>query len=93
MPKKCAISRSKKKAQPTFEVRFVGPGLSLEKIPLRAVSDALSAVPDLAAGRDPFETAHVPAELSIGLVDVRQGSAVYSCVARAPRLTLLAIPR
>ncbi len=75
---------SKKKATPTFEVRFVAPGLALEQIPLRAVSDALSAVQDLASGRDPFETSHVPPEKSIGLVRVRRGSAVYSCVSHAP---------
>ena len=75
---------SKKKATPTFEVRFVAPDLALERIPLRAVSDALSAVQDLASGRDPFETSHVPPEKGIGLVDVRRGSAVYSCVSHAP---------
>ncbi|MBU4270818.1 MAG: hypothetical protein KKE86_06795 [Planctomycetes bacterium] len=69
---------------PTFEVRFVGPGLAPERIPLRAVSDALSAVQDLASGRDPYETPHVPLDKGIGLVKVRRGSAVYSCVSRAP---------
>jgi hypothetical protein len=75
---------SKKKAAPTFEVRFVGPNLAPERIPLRAVSDALAAVQDLASGRDPFETRHVPLDKGIGLVDVRRGSAVYCCVSRAP---------
>lgn len=68
----------------TFEVRFVGPGVQPEKIPLRAVSDVLSAVQDLASGRDPDEMAAVPPEKGIGLVDVRKGSAIYSCVSRAP---------
>ena len=36
------------------------------------------------AGEDPFETSHVSVEKSIGLVDVRYGSAVYSCVSQAP---------
>jgi hypothetical protein len=75
----------KNKSAPTFAVRFVAPGLTPEKVPLRAVSDALAAVQDLASGRDPFETAHVPAEKSIGLIDVRRGSAEYCCVSRAPQ--------
>jgi hypothetical protein len=62
----------------------VAPGLSPEKIPLRAVSDALSAVQDLASGRDPFETSHVPEEKAIAVVKVRRGSAVYACVSHAP---------
>jgi hypothetical protein len=68
----------------TFEVRFKGPGISPAKVSLRAVSDALSAVQDLASGRDPYETAQVPASKLIGLVGVRSGSAVYACVARSP---------
>jgi hypothetical protein len=75
---------SKKKASPTFEVRFVAADLVPEEIPLRAFSDALSAVQDLASGRDPFETAHVPQEKGIGLLDVRRGSVVYRCVSHAP---------
>ncbi len=72
------------KPTPTFEVRFVGPDLLPETIPLRAVSDALAAVQDLACGRDSFEEQHVPPEKSIGLIDVRRGSAVFSCVSRSP---------
>jgi len=68
----------------TFEVRFVASDLVPEKIPFRAVSDALSAVEDLASGRDPFEEQHVPSDKTIGLIDVRRGSAVYRCVSRAP---------
>jgi hypothetical protein len=79
-----ATKKSPKKTQPTFEVRFVGRGVSPDRIPLRTVSDALSAVQDLASGRDRFETPHVPAERAIGLVDVRLGSAVYACVSRSP---------
>jgi hypothetical protein len=55
-----------------------------EKIPLRAVSEALSAVQDMASGRDPYEEQHVQPEKGIGLLDVRRGSAVFSCVARCP---------
>lgn len=72
----------------TFEVRFVAPDLSPDKVSLRAVSDALSAVQDLASGRDPFEQQHVPQEKGIGLVRVRRGSAVYTCLARAPEEAL-----
>jgi hypothetical protein len=70
--------------QPTFLVRFVGDDIAPERIPLRAVSDTLSAVQDIASARDPFEMPHVPPEKAIGLVDVNRGSAVYSCVSRAP---------
>ena len=69
---------------PTFELRFVAPGLNPESIPLHSVSEALSAVQDLASGRDPLETRHVPEDKLIGLLKVRRGSAVYSCVSRAP---------
>ncbi|HUY32609.1 MAG TPA: hypothetical protein VMV69_07480 [Pirellulales bacterium] len=75
---------SKKKPIPTFVVRLAAPGLAPEQIPLRAVSDSLSAVQDLASGRDSFETSHVPPEKGIGLTEVRSGSAVYYCVSRAP---------
>jgi hypothetical protein len=84
---------AKKKQSPTFVVRFVGPGLSPATIPLRAVSDALSAVQDLASGRDPFETLQVPLEQTIGLVDVKSGSANYLCVARSPRDALRNLQR
>jgi hypothetical protein len=78
---------------PTFEVRFIAPGISPAKLPLRAVSDVLSAVQDLASGRDPFETPHVPQEKSIGLVDVTTGSAIYRVVSRAPSEALLNLRR
>ncbi|MFV1966290.1 MAG: hypothetical protein ACC628_12775 [Pirellulaceae bacterium] len=74
----------KKKSPETFELRFVGPEIRPEEIPLRAVGDALSAVQDIASGRDPFEVQQVPPEKSIGLTKVRRGSAVYACVARDP---------
>lgn len=69
----------------TFEVRFVGSDVLPEKIPLRAVSDALSAVQDLASGRDPFEETQVDPAKSIRLLAVRRASATYQCLARAPR--------
>jgi len=73
-----------RKPSPTFEVRFVAPNIVPEKIPLRAVSDALAAIQDIASGRDPFEEQQVSPEKGIGLLNVKRGSAVYSCVARAP---------
>ncbi len=73
-----------KQAQPTFMVRFIGEKVTPAKVPLRAVSEALSAVQDLASGRDPFETRSVPPEKEIGLVNVKEGSARYFCVARDP---------
>ncbi len=73
-----------KRPDPTFEVRFIGKDVSPESVPIRTVSEALSAVQDLASGRDPFETPHVPQSKSIGLVRVRRGSAVYTCVAQDP---------
>jgi hypothetical protein len=66
----------------TFQIRFAGTGIGPEAIPPRVLYDALSAIQDLANRRDSFELAHVPLEKTIGLVDVRRGSAVYGCVAR-----------
>lgn len=73
-----------KRPTPTFSLRFVADGLSPHEVPLRAVSDALSAVQDLASGRDPFVTAKVDPGKAINLVEVRGGSAIYSCVSHAP---------
>ena len=70
--------------KPTFEVRLIGPDLSPEVLSLRAVGDVLSAVQDLASGRDPYELRQVPAEKGISLSRVRGGSAVYTCVSRMP---------
>jgi len=78
------MAKKNQKPEATFEVRFVGPDLKPEKLPLRAVNDVLSAVQDLASGRDPFEQQQVPQEKSIGLLSIRRGSAVYNCVARSP---------
>jgi hypothetical protein len=75
---------TKKTAPPTFIVRFIAPGLSPNTVPFRAVSAALSAVQDLASGRDPLESRQVPDDMVIGLVNVRRGSALYSCVSRDP---------
>ena len=76
---------ARKKAEPTLVVRFVGEGITPAHVPLRTVTDALSAVQDLASGRNRFETQHVPKEKTIGLVDVRAGSAAYFCVPHAPQ--------
>ena len=75
---------TRQKPTPTFEVRLVGPDLTPERLPLRQFNDVLSAVQDLASGRDPFETGHVPPEKGISLAGVQSGSAVYTCVSRAP---------
>jgi hypothetical protein len=73
-----------KKPNPTFNVRFVKEGLSPDKVPWRAVSEAISAVQDLASGRDPLEMRVVPPDKTIGLLNVRRGSAVYSCISHDP---------
>lgn len=79
------LIRARKKPEATFEVRLVGPDVLPERIPLRVVSDALSAVQDIASGRDPIEDQHVAPERTINLLDVRRRSATYLCVARAPK--------
>jgi hypothetical protein len=73
-----------KKPEPTFIVRMIAPDLAPDKVPFRQVSAALSAIQDLASGRDPLETRQVPEEQVIGLVNVRKGSALYSCISRSP---------
>jgi len=75
---------AKKKAEPTIIVRFIGESITPANVPIGTVTSALSAVQDLASGRNRFETQHVPRDKSIGLVDVRSGSASYVCVSRAP---------
>ncbi len=44
-----------KKPPPLFEVRFEGPGIYPEKIPLRSLVTTLSAVQRLAAGSAPID--------------------------------------
>jgi hypothetical protein len=68
----------------TFSVRFVADDISPQQVPLRAVSDALAAVQDLASGRDPLVMPKVDPEKAINLVDVKHGSAIYSCLSHAP---------
>ncbi len=68
----------------TFTVRLIAPNIAPSKIAFRLVSAALSAVQDLASGRDPLETQKVPDEKVIGLVTVRKGSAIYGCISRSP---------
>jgi len=72
-------------ARPTFEVRIIGPDLTPASVPLRALNEALSAVQDLASGRDSFVLRQVPQEKGISVARIRRGSAVYACVARAPK--------
>lgn len=81
------------KPMATFEVRFVAKDVMPEKIPLHTVNDALSAVQDLASGRDPFEERCVRPEKAIGLLDVRRGSAVYRCISHAPEEALTNLAR
>jgi hypothetical protein len=78
-------SEKKSDSKATFEVRIEGDGVEPSRVPLRSVSEVLSAIQDLASGRDAFELPRVPDEKSIGLVEIRRGSAVYLCVAREPR--------
>lgn len=78
------MTNEKTTVKPTIFVRFEGPNISPDTVPLHQVSDALSAIQDLASGRDAFVESRVPPEKSIGLVEVKAGSAVYSCIARAP---------
>jgi hypothetical protein len=73
-----------KRPEPTFIVRFVGEGIAPEMVPWRAVNEAISAAQDLASGRDPLEKRPVPADKSIRLLNVRRGSAQYSCISRDP---------
>ena len=84
---------ARRKREATFEVRFIGGDVSPEAVTLRAVSDSLNAVQDLASGRDPYETRQVEYSKGIGLVDVLRGSAVYRCVSRAPSLAIANLQR
>ncbi|HVX16264.1 MAG TPA: hypothetical protein VHC22_34075 [Pirellulales bacterium] len=78
---------------PTFSVRFVAEGISPQQVPLRAVNDALSAVQDIASGRDPFVTAKVDPGKAINLVRVRGGSAIYSCISHSPEEAMANLTR
>jgi hypothetical protein len=71
-----------KKPSPLFEVRFEGPGIYPERIPLRSLVTTLSAVQRLAAGCNPleeddFEEEKVREDESLRLLDVKRGSAVF----------------
>ncbi|MCC6492639.1 MAG: hypothetical protein IT424_06435 [Pirellulales bacterium] len=87
------MAKAKRKPAATFELRFVAPDLVPEAISLRNVSDALAAVQDLAVGRDPWEMASVPAEKSIGLLDVKRGSAVFECLSHSPQEAIANLSR
>jgi len=76
---------AKKKPEATFEIRFDGPDIEPGKITPRALYDVLAALQDIASGRDPWDTPQVPPEKTIGLLDVKRGSARYLCLSHAPR--------
>jgi len=84
---------TKRKPSPTFQVRLIGPDLSPERIPIRSVYDVLAAVQDLASGRDPYETPKVNQEKSVGILDVRRGSAMYDCISWSPEEALSNLTR
>jgi hypothetical protein len=86
-------SERKTKSKATFEVRIEGDDVEPGRVPLRNVSEVLSAIQDLASGRDSFEVPRVPDNKSIGLVQIRKGSAVYLCVAREPDEAILNLTR
>lgn len=79
-----AKKKASKTIKPTFQVRMRGDGVSPELISIGHVNDALSAIQDLACGRDRYETPTVPVEKQIGLIDVDFGSAIYKCVSPYP---------
>jgi hypothetical protein len=72
-----------KKPSPLFEVRFEGPGIYPETIPLRSLVTTLSAVQRLAAGNAPIDEEEAgdekesEEEESLRLLDVKRGSAVF----------------
>lgn len=68
----------------SFEVKFEGPGIEPKKMPLRAMTTALSALQDLASWRDSYDSPKVPPEKAISLVKVRGGSVSYDCVSQSP---------
>ena len=74
-----------KKGAASFEVRFVGAEVRPETVPIGLVSEALTALQDIAAGRDSFgESTAIPKDKCINLVDVKRGSAVYSIFSPEP---------
>jgi|GEM_PF-987285 len=77
-------SAKHKKPPATFEVVFSGQNITPEKLPLRVIADSLGAVQRLASGLDLEAASTVPETDAIGLLDIKRGSAVFSCVARNP---------
>jgi hypothetical protein len=71
-----------------LEVLFQGKDIAPEKLPLRLISDTLSAVQRLASGLDADEVSQVPDEDAIGLIGVKRGSAIYQCFAHNPRAAI-----
>ena len=90
---------AKKKTTPqgkaAFEIRLIGANVKPESVPINLVGDALSAIQDIAAGRDSFEDAGAPVsrENGINLVNVKRGSAVYSIHSHQPETALKNLAR
>jgi hypothetical protein len=80
-----------KRPPAAFEVVFSAPELSPERISVRMLSRALSAVQRLASGVDRPDDDDVPeagAGPDINLLAVRRGSAVYQCAMENPELAV-----
>lgn len=79
--------RTAKKPAPAFEILFEGTGIYPEKIPLRLLSNALSAVQRLAAGQEVSDKKDEE-DRSLGLLQVQRGSAIYRCFAVQPKVAV-----
>ncbi len=75
-----------KKPPAAFEMFFKGAGIYPERIPLHTLSRAFSAVQRLAAGAE-FDEDEEP-DKSLGLLEVRRGSALFRCFAADPTTAL-----
>src|SRR5271157_1575520 len=82
-----------KKPPPVFEVHFEGEELYPEQIPLRTLSDALSAIQRLVSGSDIANEEDAEEEErenevdSLRLLEVKRGSAVYKVAGPPPSST------
>lgn len=74
----------------TFSVALVGNAVSPERVPVRTLSEILSAVQSLVSGRDleadaeEVEPKPEPEAEALSLLDVKKGSAVFPCLSRRP---------
>lgn len=66
-----------RKPKPDLEIYFSGSEMYPEKVPVRSLADALSAIHRLAAPDNDDDETDIA---SIRLLDVRRGSAVFRCV-------------